>query len=79
MVREAMENVKPRVIACGEQNPAKGIVKLAVVVGGNGVVKNVSVIDAPLPALGTCVAAAVKEAEFTKTSKGGSFNYPFAF
>ncbi|HEY1552186.1 MAG TPA: molybdopterin-binding protein [Kofleriaceae bacterium] len=79
MVREAMDNVKPRVIACGEKNPAKGIVKLSVAVGGDGSVKNVSVIDAPLPALGECVAAAVKEASFAKTAKGGSFNYPFAF
>ncbi|HEX4456235.1 MAG TPA: molybdopterin-binding protein [Kofleriaceae bacterium] len=79
MVREAMDNVKPRVIACGEQNPAKGIVKLAVSVGGDGSVKSVSVVDAPLPALGQCVAAAVKEASFAKTGKGGSFNYPFAF
>ncbi len=79
MVREAMDNVKPRVIACGERNPAKGIVKLSVAVGGNGSVKSVSVVDSPLPALGDCVAAAVKEATFAKTAKGGSFNYPFAF
>jgi molybdenum cofactor biosynthesis protein B len=79
MVREAMDNVKPRVIACGEKNPAKGIVKLAVAVGGDGSVKSVSVVDSPLPALGDCVAAAVKEATFAKTAKGGSFNYPFAF
>jgi hypothetical protein len=37
------------------------------------------VVDSPLPALGDCVAAAVKEATFAKTAKGGSFNYPFAF
>lgn len=79
MVREGIEAVKPRVIACGEQNPAKGIVKLAVAVGADGTVKSVSVIDAPSPALGTCVAAAVKEAQFAKTTRGGSFNYPFAF
>jgi molybdopterin adenylyltransferase len=79
MVREAMDNVKPRVIACGERNPAKGIVKLSVAVGGDGSVKSVSVVDSPLPALGECVAAAVKEASFAKTAKGGSFNYPFAF
>ena len=79
MVREAMDNVKPRVIACGEKNPAKGIVKLSVTVGGDGSVKGVSVVDSPLPALGDCVAAAVKEATFAKTAKGGAFNYPFAF
>ncbi len=79
MVREGIDGVKPRVIACGEQNAAKGIVKLAVSVGGDGTVKSVSVVDAPLPALGECVAAAVKLAQFAKTAKGGSFNYPFAF
>ena len=79
MVREAIENVKPRVIACGEQNAAKGIVKLALVVGADGTVKSVEVVETPLPALGSCVAAAVKEAQFAKTAKGGSFNYPFAF
>jgi molybdopterin adenylyltransferase len=79
MVREGIDGVKPRVIACGEQNAAKGIVKLAVSVGSDGSVKSVSVVDAPLPALGECVAAAVKLAQFAKTAKGGSFNYPFAF
>jgi TonB family protein len=79
MVREAMENVKPRVIACGEQNGAKGTVKLAIVVAPDGSVRSVSVTDSPQPALGTCVAAAVKAAQFEKTAKGGSFNYPFVF
>jgi molybdopterin adenylyltransferase len=79
MVREAIEGVKPRVIACGEKNAAKGIVKVAVAVGGDGAVKSVSVVETPLPALGDCVAAAVKEAQFAKTTRGGSFNYPFAF
>ena len=79
MVREGIDGVKPRVIECGEQNAAKGIVKLAVAVGGDGTVKSVGVIETPLPALGACVAAAVKEAHFARTAKGGSFNYPFAF
>ncbi len=79
MVREGIENVKPRVIACGERFSAKGTVKIAVTVAANGSVKDTSVADSPDPDLGKCVVQALRDASFAKTAKGGTFTYPFVF
>ncbi len=79
MVREGMSAVKPAVIACGEQFPSKGTVKISVKVSGSGRIVKASVASSPDPALGACVAAAVKLAKFPETDDGGSFAYPFAF
>jgi hypothetical protein len=79
MVTAGISKVKASVIRCGEQASAKGIVKIDLVVGGDGRVQSASVSDAPDAALGECVAAAVRRAAFAKTEKGGSFTYPFAF
>ncbi|MEO8549936.1 MAG: molybdopterin-binding protein, partial [Kofleriaceae bacterium] len=78
-VRTGIEGVKPRVIACGEKNAARGTVKIAMTVSPEGVVKQATVEDAPAPELGACVAQALKSASFAKTAKGGSFVYPFVF
>jgi molybdenum cofactor biosynthesis protein B len=78
-VKEGIEGVKPRVIACGEKFSAKGTVKIAMTVGPDGNVKDASVADSPTPELGSCVAQALRAATFLKTAKGGSFVYPFAF
>ncbi|MBL9017431.1 MAG: hypothetical protein JNL83_24800, partial [Myxococcales bacterium] len=79
MVQEGMAQIKPAVIACGERAAAKGTVKIAVKVSGSGKVVSASATESPDPALGSCVAAAVKLAKFPETDDGGSFNYPFAF
>lgn len=79
MVQEGIAQIKPAVIACGERVAAKGTVKIAVKVSGSGKVVSASATEAPDPALGSCVAAAVKLAKFPETDDGGSFNYPFAF
>jgi hypothetical protein len=79
MVRAGIEKVKPRVIACGEKNAAKGTVKISMEVGGDGEVKSATVVDAPDPDLGKCVAAALRAAQFVKTTNGGAFTYPFVF
>ena len=79
MVKEGVERMKPRVIACGDKHPAKGTVKLSITVGPDGTVSDASVTDAPDPALGECVAAALKKATFGKTINGASFVYPFVF
>ncbi len=78
-VRSGMEKIKPRVVACGETSTDKGIVKVAVVVKPDGSVTSASVVVAPNPALGDCVAAAIRKAAFAKSVSGGSFTYPFAF
>jgi molybdenum cofactor biosynthesis protein B len=78
-VKEGIEGVKPRVIACGEKISAKGTVKIAMTVAPDGTVKDASVADSPSPELGTCVAKALRAATFLKTAKGGSFVYPFVF
>ncbi|CAN5510308.1 hypothetical protein BH11MYX1_BH11MYX1_40620 [soil metagenome] len=79
MVKQGIEGVKPRVIACGEKFAAKGTVKIAVSVAPAGGVKDTSVADAPDPELGKCVAQALRAATFAKTTKGGTFTYPFVF
>ncbi|MFT3698088.1 MAG: molybdopterin-binding protein [Kofleriaceae bacterium] len=78
-VREGIENVKPRVIACGEKSSAKGTVKISVTVSPEGLVKDASVADSPDPDLGACVMKALRSATFAKTAKGASFVYPFVF
>jgi hypothetical protein len=79
MVRAGIEKVKPKVIACGESFAAKGTVKVTLAVGGDGLVHDASVVEAPDPGLGECVAAAMRKAQFAKTTNGGSFTYPFVF
>ena len=79
LVRAGVEKVKPVVIACGEKHAAKGTVKIALDVDPDGHVKDASVSESPDPALGDCVAGALRKAKFAKTVNGGSFTYPFAF
>jgi TonB family protein len=79
MVKSGIEPMKPRVIACGEKNAAKGTVKISLTVAPNGSVTDASVADSPDPALGACVAAALRHASFAKTVNGSTFVYPFAF
>jgi outer membrane biosynthesis protein TonB len=79
MVRAGIEKVKPRVVACGEKSTKKGTVKIAVTVRPDGTVKDAGVVASPTPALGDCVSATMKKAEFGKSVGGGSFTYPFVF
>jgi len=79
MVKEGIEGVKPRVIACGEKFASKGTVKISMTVSADGAVKDTSVANSPDPELGTCVAQALRAATFAKTTKGGTFTYPFVF
>jgi TonB family protein len=78
-VRSAIEKVKPAVVACGEKSSDKGTVRIAMKVKPDGSVTDASVAAAPNDALGSCVAAALKKAQFAKTVNGGEFTYPFAF
>lgn len=81
--RQAISNgvasVKASVAACGTHTTARGIVKLHVRVGANGLVTTASVAATPDAALGGCVEAAVRRAVFPRTQSGGSFSYPFVF
>ncbi len=79
MISNGIAAVKARVTSCGDKSPAKGKVKVKVVVGPDGKVSGVTVETTPDQALGTCVGAAVQKASFSKTQKGGSFSYPFVF
>ncbi|MBS1119794.1 MAG: family finger-like protein [Deltaproteobacteria bacterium] len=72
-------SVKPRVAACAAHSTARGMVKVRIQVGADGLVTNVSVEDMPDVALGACVAAAVQRAVFPRTQHGGVFSYPFVF
>jgi TonB family protein len=79
MVKAGIETVKPRIVACGEQNGAKGTVRVAVSVNDAGKVTNANVTESPDTALGECVAAALRKAKFGKSVNGADFTYPFVF
>ena len=51
MVHAGVQSVMPRVIACGEKIAAKGTVKIAMKVGADGKVREVSVAEAPVAGL----------------------------
>ena len=78
-VRSGIEKVKPAVVACGEKNRDKGTVKIAMKVKPDGSVDDASVASSPNDALGSCVASALRKAQFAKTVNGGTFTYPFVF
>ena len=78
-VRAGIQKIKPRVVSCGEKSSDKGTVRISVSVKPDGSVSSASVESSPSAALGDCVAAALRKAEFAKTVNGGSFTYPFVF
>jgi len=78
-ISNGIAKVKASVTSCGDRSTVKGKVKVRVHVGANGLVTRVSIEATPDPALGACVAAAIKRAVFERTQSGGSFSYPFVF
>ena len=79
MVRTGVNGVKPKVQKCGEKIAVKGTVRVAMTVSPEGAVTDASVADAPDPALGECVVAAMRLAKFGKSVSGAQFTYPFVF
>lgn len=79
MITAGISKGKAAVIRCGEQSQAKGIVKIAMQVTGDGAVSSATVAESPDPALGECVATAVRNVSFAKTANGGTFTFPFKF
>lgn len=79
MVKAGVEQVKPRVVACGEKTAAKGTVRVAVKVEPDGSVSEAVIAESPTAELGECVEAALRSGKFTKTTTGGAFRYPFVF
>ncbi|HEY5937249.1 MAG TPA: hypothetical protein VIU61_21515 [Kofleriaceae bacterium] len=78
-IKAGIAKVRAKVMACGEQFPTKGTVKLAITVDPEGQITELDVVETPEDALGSCVAAAVRTATFAKTEGGGSFRQPFVF
>ena len=78
-ITKGIASVKARVAACAERSTAKGKVKVRVRVAASGNVSTMSVEATPDPALGACVAAALRQAVFPRTQNGGAFSYPFVF
>jgi len=62
---------------CREQNATRGQVLVSANIDSDGHVTAVSVLAAPEPALGDCVADAVRATKLPATQHGGSFRYPF--
>jgi hypothetical protein len=71
--------VRAQVLACGQHSTAKRTVKVRLRVAPSGHVESTFVEQTPEPALGFCVASAIKQATFEPTHHGGSFSYPFVF
>jgi TonB family protein len=78
-IQRAVKALTLKIRACGETTSAKGMVRLTVEVKPDGSVASVTVKETPEPALGACVAAAMRRARFESTQRGGAFNYPFVF
>ncbi len=78
-ITAAMNSVRAEVMRCGDQHPAKGVVKVRVHVQPDGVADEVTDETTPDEDLGMCVAGAVNQARYPQTKNGGSFNYPFKF
>lgn len=78
-VLAGINKVKGKVKVCGEMFAATGRVQVRFTVNGDGRVASADVKETPDPALGACVASAVKSAIFAKSHKGISVSYPFAF
>ncbi|MGE5186446.1 MAG: hypothetical protein ACM31C_30530 [Acidobacteriota bacterium] len=79
MITDAMHGVHAEVMRCGEQHPAKGIVKVHLRVAPEGNVTNTDIEATPDPSLGACVAALMLGIHFPATKTGGAFSYPFVF
>jgi hypothetical protein len=79
MITDALAQVKRDVATCRTRSPARGMVKLAVTVGPDGRVTDVTIKAAPDRALADCVATAARNATFARTKAGGAFSYPFMF
>ncbi|HEY1555064.1 MAG TPA: molybdopterin-binding protein [Kofleriaceae bacterium] len=79
MVQTGMAEVKPLISQCGDRAATKGTVKLHVEVDAAGAVTAADVRETPNAALGACVAAAARTAQFARTQHGGSFTYPYVF
>jgi TonB family protein len=79
MIVTAIDAMKPRISACGDQSAVKGKVRVHVRVSNAGSVTSVTVAETPDPALGNCVAAVMQRLHFPMTRNGGSFTYPFVF
>lgn len=78
-IKAGIAKVRAKVMACGEQFPTKGTVKLSISVDPEGQITELDVVASPDDGLGSCVAAAVRMATFAKTEAGGSFTQPFVF
>ena len=79
MISGGIAAVKSNVSACGDKAGGGGKVKVTIKVGPDGDVTSAQAEQTPSKALGDCVVAAVKRAQFGETMNGGSFSYPFVF
>jgi hypothetical protein len=79
MIMDGLRPVRPNVMYCGLESRVSGNVKIRLQVGSDGRVGRVMVLETPAPALGTCVAQAVRRATFPRTRNGGTFSYPWVF
>lgn len=78
-ISEGVGKVKPKILACATSSTPAGTVKVKVEVAPSGSVTAATIGSTPDQALGDCVAAAMRNATFRATQKGGSFSYPFVF
>ena len=79
MISDAVAKVKTQVMSCRDQSLVKGQVLVSVNVAAEGCVNTVTVKSTLDPAVGSCVATAIRQATFARTQSGGSFRYPFVF
>lgn len=78
-IRAGLEPVKAPALRCAQPSSAGSLVKVHVKVTPDGRVDSVDVVATRDPAVGACVASAVRQAQFDRTQRGGGFVIPFAF
>lgn len=80
IITSGIEPVRADAEQCGTRRPSmRGVVKVHVNVGADGVVTQAAALQTPDPGLGECVASAMRKSVFACTRQGGSFTYPFVF
>ncbi len=78
-ISAGLATVQRTAMACGASSAARGRVLIAFKITGSGAVDRATVKESPDPALGACVAAAVRKAAFARTQTGGAFQFPYRF
>jgi hypothetical protein len=75
-ISDAMQKVKPAIMACGAKHQVKGTIKIAIKVGPDGTVTSAEIKQSPDEKVNACVVGVAKTIVLPKSQKGVTFSYP---